>query len=104
MVLLWIMCISDVVIPATTFVYTPWKKPLQYVSILIQICVKETVRIIILSTRYLHLHTVHILGYRLMVGQQFLELLIEVRALVPQQHTFIAREAFLHFVLLGYRK
>lgn len=39
-----------------------------------------------------------------MVGQQFLELLIEVRALVPQQHTFIACEAFLHFVLLGVQK
>jgi hypothetical protein len=26
------------------------------------------------------------MGYRLMVGQQFLELLIEVRALVPQQN------------------
>ena len=33
------------------------------------------------------------MGYRLMVGQQFLELLIEVRALVPQQSKYYTESA-----------
>lgn len=45
------------------------------------------------------------LGYRLMVGHQVLVLSIEVRVLVPQQHTFIdLSNKTRDFVLLGYRK